>query len=68
MASSTADSLPEAQDPSGPLWVEFGDCSQGEFLMVKGLPFPHHLLCLKKSFILKSTVHKGGQLDKFSTN
>lgn len=26
-----------AQDPSGPLWLESGDCSQGEFPTVKGL-------------------------------
>lgn len=64
MASSTGDSL--LRIPVIPSGCNLGTAARGSFPVVKGLL--HHLLCFKKSFILKSAIHKGGQLDAFLTN
>lgn len=58
--------FPRLRIPVVPSGWNLGTAARGSFLWSRA--FPHHLLCLKKSFILKSTIHKGGQLDKFLTN
>lgn len=64
MASSTGDSL--LRIPVIPSGCNLGTAARGSFLWSRD--FSHHLLCFKKSFILKSAIHKGGQLDAFLTN